>query len=52
MATPVKPKTKIIHHWRCTKCLRTSDSSVKPVTTYGGKCPKAKNGLHSWVKER
>ena len=29
MATQVK-KEKIVHHWRCSKCGRTADSSVRP----------------------
>ncbi len=41
-----------VHLWRCSKCGRTSNSSVKPGATYGGKCPKASNGMHSWQKER
>ena len=50
MATPVK-KPRITPHWRCSKCNRTADSSVKPGMTYGGKCPGATNGLHSWRKD-
>lgn len=50
MATPVK-KPKIVYKWRCSKCNRTSNSSVKPGMTYGGKCPQATNGMHSWHKE-
>ncbi len=49
MATQWKPT--IVHKWRCSKCGRTSNSSVKPGMTYGGKCPVAKNGMHSWHKE-
>lgn len=51
MATPVK-KSNVVHLWRCTHCGRTSSSSVKPLMTSGGKCSKASNGLHRWVKER
>lgn len=51
MATPVK-KSNVVHLWRCTHCGRTSNSSVKPLMTYGGKCSKAPNGMHRWVKER
>lgn len=45
-------KPKPSHHWRCAKCGRTADSSVKPPMTYGGNCPKATNGMHRWMKER
>ena len=37
-------------HWRCSKCGRTADSSVKPVATYGGGCPRSTNRMHSWTK--
>ncbi len=43
---------RVVHHWRCEYCGRTSDSSVKPGMTYGGRCPGSKNGMHRWVKER
>jgi hypothetical protein len=39
-------------HWRCSKCGRTADSSIKPGMTYGGRCPRATNGMHSWMKDR
>lgn len=45
-------KPKISHHWRCSKCGRTADSSTKPAMTYGGSCRKATNGMHRWLKER
>ena len=51
MTMPVN-KGNTVHHWKCSKCGRTSDSSMKPGLTYGGKCRDAKNGMHSWVKER
>lgn len=51
MPAPLK-KEHVTHHWRCSKCGRTADSSVRPGMTYGGKCRDAKNGMHSWVKER
>ena len=37
-------------HWRCTKCGRTADSSIKPGATYGGPCHSASNGKHTWTK--
>ena len=37
--------------WRCSHCGRTANSSVKPGSTYGGKCPDAKNGMHTWKQE-
>lgn len=49
MTTKVK---KAVHHWRCSRCNRTADSSVRPGMTYGGKCTKAPNGMHRWMKER
>lgn len=51
MAISVK-KTNTVHHWRCSHCGRTADSSAKPLMTYGGKCRVAANGMHRWVKER
>lgn len=50
MTVPVKKPRQIIH-WRCSCCGRTADSSVKPGMTYGGKCSKAPNGMHRWVKD-
>ena len=41
-----------VHHWRCSHCGRTADSSVRPGMTYGGKCRMAPNGMHRWIKER
>ena len=38
-------------HWRCSCCGRTADASVKPSMMYGGKCSKAPNGMHRWVKD-
>lgn len=49
--TPKIKKTNTVHKWRCSKCGRTANSSVKPGMTYGGKCPQASNGMHSWSKE-
>lgn len=37
-------------HWRCSKCGRTADSSIKPNPTYGGPCHNASNKQHSWTK--
>ena len=37
-------------HWRCSKCGRTADSSIKPNATYGGPCHSASNGKHVWTK--
>lgn len=48
---PVVKKTNIAKNWRCAYCNRTANSSVKPVMTYGGKCPKSPRGMHSWRKE-
>lgn len=45
----IRSKTTI--HWRCSKCGRTADSSVKPSMTYGGRCSGAVNGMHSWRKD-
>ena len=36
--------------WKCTKCGRSADGTVKPVPSYGGGCPCAVNRLHTWVK--
>lgn len=49
---PIIKKSNTVHHWRCTKCGRTADSSVKPVSTYGGSCRVSSSGMHVWVKER
>lgn len=50
MAMPVRKPT-VVHKWRCSKCGRTANSSVKPGMTYGGKCQHSTNGMHSWRKE-
>ena len=49
--TTVKKKENKVKKWRCSKCGRTANSSVKPGMKYGGNCHSASNGMHSWIKE-
>lgn len=47
-----KKKTEnAVKKWRCSKCGRTANRSIKPGMTDGGNCRSASNGMHSWVKE-
>ena len=47
----IAKKENAVKKWRCAHCGRTANSSVKPGMTYGGKCPDAPKGMHSWRKE-
>lgn len=38
--------------WMCQKCGRTTHTVNKPLLQSTGKCPKATNGNHSWIKAK
>ena len=46
------PKKPTISRWRCQKCGRSTMAMNKPMLQSTGKCPKAPNGNHSWLKQQ
>ena len=49
---PTTTKKTTISRWRCQKCGRSTMSMNKPMLQRTGKCPKATNGNHSWLKQQ
>ena len=49
---PIAKKPATPSRWRCQKCGRSTISVNKPLFQTTGKCPKATNGNHSWLKQK
>ena len=50
MAVSTKKKANVPERYVCSKCGRSIRWMTKPLAQTTGKCPKAMNGNHSWIK--